>query len=433
MKRIIAILVALSCLTAAFPGIVMADAAIGGGYNYQDVDFYVVVDAPDGYVNFRYGPGMEYGINYPIYNGEVLHVFSTADNYYDGLWWGQTEYGGDWGWISLSQTSMIDNPYIEPETWVQETETWAQETETWAQEPDTAASVPEGQEDQSHADVIRGFRNTGYLVEDAYYSETGDRVISIPMVNLGSAEILALNQEIYQTYYPEIQNALSHPDEVEILTESTYIWNVNGDILSLVIHSFYGGPWFQYMVYNISVSEQTVLSKHDVISAAGWSNEEYQEQLRAVMMQSFLDVNSSAASSSNSDMRAQYDIQQERTLGDDNMEEALPFLNGEGSLCVIGRIYIPMAQLPYSLQELDLQQDAADTEDSFYVRVNSRNSAFLRQQAGSSAQSLLPIPYGQKLCITKTVTDYDTYDIWGRTFYNGQQGWVLLSDTVDCR
>ena len=71
-----------------FPGTAMADAAVGGEYNYQYADFYVMVDANDGYVNFRYGPGLEYGINYPIYNGEVLHIEATADNYLDGLYWG---------------------------------------------------------------------------------------------------------------------------------------------------------------------------------------------------------------------------------------------------------------------------------------------------------------------------------------------------------
>lgn len=91
------------------PSQVFADAAVTGDYNHQDADFYVEVSAPDYYVNMRYGPGTEYGIITPIYNGEILHVIATADNYYDGLWWGQINYGGTYGWISISQTTILDS------------------------------------------------------------------------------------------------------------------------------------------------------------------------------------------------------------------------------------------------------------------------------------------------------------------------------------
>lgn len=105
------LLAAICCMSMVFPCTTMADALISGDYNYQDADFWVVVDAPDNYVNFRYGPGTEYSIIMPIYNGEYLHVTRTANNRFDGLYWGQIEYDGQYGWISISQTSYTDNPY----------------------------------------------------------------------------------------------------------------------------------------------------------------------------------------------------------------------------------------------------------------------------------------------------------------------------------
>ena len=91
-----------------------APAAYAQPYNYSSADMYVVVSAPDNYVNARFGPGMEYENNFPIYNGERLHVFETADNSEDGLWWGHTEYGGESVWISLSQTTVISNQAGQP-------------------------------------------------------------------------------------------------------------------------------------------------------------------------------------------------------------------------------------------------------------------------------------------------------------------------------
>ena len=82
----------------------MGDSAWGAEY-------YVVVSAPDGGVNFRWGPGVEYDrlINYMIPNGVILHVTreATASN---GNNWGFTEYEGMQGWIALTQVSVTDPP-----------------------------------------------------------------------------------------------------------------------------------------------------------------------------------------------------------------------------------------------------------------------------------------------------------------------------------
>ena len=85
----------------------MGDSAWGAEY-------YVVVSAPDGGVNFRWGPGVEYDrlISYMIPNGVILHVTkeATASN---GNNWGFTEYEGMQGWIALTQVSVTDPPVQE--------------------------------------------------------------------------------------------------------------------------------------------------------------------------------------------------------------------------------------------------------------------------------------------------------------------------------
>ena len=73
-----------------------------------DVDYYVIVDAWDGGVNFRYGAGTEYSkITDMILNGNILHItMETIGS--NGRTWGYTEWQGNYGWIALSEVSYYD-------------------------------------------------------------------------------------------------------------------------------------------------------------------------------------------------------------------------------------------------------------------------------------------------------------------------------------
>ena len=77
----------------------------------QNVTFYsniynAVVGASDGFVNLRSGPGLQYPIITPIYNGNMLRVTAVMDSTTDGLVWGQTIYNGYSGWFSIDQTTI---------------------------------------------------------------------------------------------------------------------------------------------------------------------------------------------------------------------------------------------------------------------------------------------------------------------------------------
>ncbi len=74
-----------------------------------DVNYTVEVSAPDGGVNFRWGPGVEYGKiqESMIPNGTLLPIFkeATAQN---GNNWGLTDYNDTSGWIALTQVSVVE-------------------------------------------------------------------------------------------------------------------------------------------------------------------------------------------------------------------------------------------------------------------------------------------------------------------------------------
>ena len=97
----------MTLFMAAVP--VYGDAMIVPDYQDVTVDYYVIVSAPDGGVNFRYGAGVEYEqiISNMIPNGEILHIVGerTAST---GRAWGYTCYQDMWGYVALSQTSYYD-------------------------------------------------------------------------------------------------------------------------------------------------------------------------------------------------------------------------------------------------------------------------------------------------------------------------------------
>ena len=107
-KRIYCMLLTLVLLFGSVQTI-WADAAIDW-YSEEAVNYDVEVSAPDGGVNIRYGPGVEYDrlMDSMIPNGVILHVTSQAQAA-NGNYWGYTYYNGMYGWIALTQVSRIES------------------------------------------------------------------------------------------------------------------------------------------------------------------------------------------------------------------------------------------------------------------------------------------------------------------------------------
>ena len=138
MKKIKrAVICILALLLTAVP--VYGDAMIVPDYQDVTVDYYVIVSAPDGGVNFRYGAGVEYEqiISNMIPNGEILHIVGerTAST---GRAWGYTCYQDMWGYVALSQTSYYDMAKAEAERQQKEAEAKA-EAERLQREEETKA------------------------------------------------------------------------------------------------------------------------------------------------------------------------------------------------------------------------------------------------------------------------------------------------------
>ena len=119
-KRFLCVAAALLLTIAASGAACYADAIAEGFWNtaqYVDEDYYV--NAPDGGVNLREGPGTEYpvvfGMKGLIPNGTKLHIDNKAKAE-NGKYWGETVYDNKYGWVFLGQLSKEPPAEKNPES-----------------------------------------------------------------------------------------------------------------------------------------------------------------------------------------------------------------------------------------------------------------------------------------------------------------------------
>lgn len=193
------------------------------------------------------------------------------------------------------------------------------------------------------------------LVTDAYvrdctsmidggYGMTG--MYRIPQINMAYGDVEKINSEIYDTFYPIIEDSISAMQEYGYPSRSgevEYRWAVNGDILSLVISNF-GHPTmtgnYYFTIYNISISTGLLVSDAEVISQAGFSPEDYKQRVKEVLGSRFW--GSWDPTNENFEQASFVEFFNDalrKTLSDDNIAKAQPYINEKGQLCITASIY----------------------------------------------------------------------------------------------
>lgn len=216
------------------------------------------------------------------------------------------------------------------------------------------------------------------LVEDVYFktctyvtkqynSETGESEnvelksnYHIPKINISGSVVEQINEEIYNSLYPEIEAALLDVNEYGYPYSSegiSYRWAVNGDVLSLIILNSVSpdfGGMHKYMVYNISISTGNIVLNEDIFSIVGLSEDEFYEKAKQVLgscywsnweidnenfeYQSFVD---------------RFNEQLEKTISDENIKQAFLYINEYGQLCMVAPIY-SLADADYYWHDLNM-------------------------------------------------------------------------------
>ena len=204
-----------------------------------------------------------------------------------------------------------------------------------------------GRMDNTSADFTATLVTDAYYAEDPQLDENGNpdgREYNIPQINLQSPEIDQLNQSIFDALYPDIKTSVDAIREgsYPLLDYVTYEYARTGDILSVWVRSHYYYEYSELNAYTVSVSQKRVLSREELLEAYGIPENDYRDQAKRAMVSRYLD-----SADRNLGPEDFYQEQLNKTADDANIDAAVPFLDHNGQLCIIGRVYSLVAADSY--------------------------------------------------------------------------------------
>jgi len=122
------------------------------------------------------------------------------------------------------------------------------------------------------------------------------------------------------------------------------------------------------MVYNVSVSTGRRLSKNELLSAAGISQEEYHDTVwQALGSAYFQDYESFIAQQGYTDS---FRMQLEETISEANIQACIPYFNEGGQLCIIGAKY-SIAGASFYYQVINLEDFVISEAFGEYMKAHT--------------------------------------------------------------
>ena len=224
------------------------------------------------------------------------------------------------------------------------------------------------------SNILSDFDYTN-LVTDAYNEKIGERQFSIPQINLKSVDCERINAEIWDTLYTGVVANLS----LENIDGGEYIryeWTAVNGILSLLIecHPVHWA-WTEYYVYNVDISEGVSLSNDEVISSVGITSADYSKRAQEALGSYYW----SNWERDNENFYNQYFVDTfnqclKNTLSTENINATTAYLNNDGQLCMVAKIY-SMAGAEYywhsiNLSDYQLLPNYADEASLLVHKIN---------------------------------------------------------------
>ncbi len=255
-----------------------------------DGGFYKDFKSSDGrecYVCWFEGNPPEY------YDGDPYYVFSINDNYdgSDGIPENEESV-----WVNLRTGECYDYDKISGDCYVMDIVTDAVTVEVDLPEYD----------------------------EIFYYN--------LPKFNSIKGDMGTINDEILSEFE---EDALA--GDPNVCPGLSYSWTVTGDVISVIIRD--GGIYNyelmkRYKVYNVSASTGNVVSAADLCEAVRISPDDYDKLLLDAVTKKSQEYNSDPVLG---DLRHQ---QHAKTIAQENLDEAMPYIDVNGDLCAIVKVYI---------------------------------------------------------------------------------------------
>ena len=217
-------------------------------------------------------------------------------------------------------------------------ETQSAETKPTATEPPTEATEPP---------VVIDYDN---LVCDAYSDVITETVYGyestfcyhIPQFNLPDDRAKEANDKIYTELYAILDEKVYHTEaEYPWISLMHYNWGANGRVASVVIRtSMTDYDWTTYQAYTISLETGKVLSAAEVAAAFDLTEEGFYDTVRDTMTR-YWKAQKEEMLKQGSFLEEMIDELANQTLADENVRDAVPYINRDGELCFIAMLASP--------------------------------------------------------------------------------------------
>ena len=189
--------------------------------------------------------------------------------------------------------------------------------------------------------VSEAYSNT---IEFNAYGEKQQFVYQIPQINIETAQAQDLNLKIYnelEKYVLEAEKISSEKlDDLPECSGLSYTWEVYENILSIMIVGDMWpelSPYTTYWVYNIDIESGEEISKDRLFKLFDLSQDEYLELAKKAMAENWWTVYGEVIEREG--LFESVKQQLSDTLSEDNVNEAMPYINRDGDLCAIYKMY----------------------------------------------------------------------------------------------
>lgn len=206
------------------------------------------------------------------------------------------------------------------------------------------------------------------LVTDAHSQTIGAGVYSIPQINCDTDDCKEINAKIWETLYDGVVATIT-PDYPLVEGDGIfYKWTVHDDVLSLLIESTSMDiSWTDYYVYNVDLTDGTLMTNAEVLSKADLTFSEYETKIQlAVETQFYENMAATDASSIDATYINTFNTCLQKSKDTANIDETTAYFNEEGQLCTVIKIY-SMAGAEYYWNILNLSDDATGFETTAAV------------------------------------------------------------------
>lgn len=179
---------------------------------------------------------------------------------------------------------------------------------------------------------VNGNCSDDSLVTDVFcktVNENGrEYCFHIPKINIDSKAITEINKKIYDTLYEKFDGDSARTCEM------SYEWGSKDDIISIAVQvSDINSEKMEYYVFNVDIKEEREISAEKLYAIYGYDIEEARELIKNAVKQY-------------SDKRIEelgggsyYEALTEKTLSDEMISEALPFIDKNGIISAVVHLF----------------------------------------------------------------------------------------------